>query len=290
MVSIQWFPGHMAKAKRLLLEHIKLVDVVIELRDARIPLSSANPLLAEIIGAKSRLIVLTKADLSNKQLTKEWVKYFASQGVQAEAVVLPGSGVSRQILPAVRKLAEPRLPRDKVSGVPLRAVRTMVAGIPNVGKSSLINALAGRAAAKTGAMPGVTKAKQWIKLSEGVELLDTPGLLWPKLEDPEVAHRLAITGAIGRGGFDELELAAWLLRFLATHHPELLDRYKLEDKDLPDYGLLEAVGRKRGCLVSGGKVDFTRTAEIVLSEFRTGKMGAISLDVIPREDESDEVQ
>ncbi len=283
-MSIQWFPGHMAKAKRLLLEHIKLVDVVIELRDARIPLSSANPLLAEIIGEKPRLIVMTKADLSNKQLTKEWMKHFSSQGLQAEAVVLPGSGVIRQLLPIVRKLAEAKLPRDKATGNPLRAVRTMVAGIPNVGKSSLINALAGRAAAKTGAMPGVTKAKQWIKLAEGVELLDTPGLLWPKLEDPEVAHKLAITGAIGRGGFDDLELAAWLLSFLSIHHSELLDRYKLQDRDLPGHELLEAVGRKRGCLVSGGKVDLTRAAEIVLGEFRTGKMGVISLDRTPHED------
>lgn len=289
-MSVQWFPGHMAKAKRLLLENIKLVDVVIELRDARIPGSSNNPLLSEIIGQKPRLVVLTKSDLANPPATEQWLAYLRRTGAsEAIAVDLHSAAVSRLLLPRLQRLAAPHVPRNKQNGAPLRAVRTMVVGIPNVGKSSLINALAKRAAAKTGAMPGVTRAKQWIRLAADVELLDTPGLLWPKLEDAEGGRKLAVTGAVGQGGFDELELSGWLLTYLAAYYPQLLQRYQVSDLQQGGEELLMAVGRRRGCLVGGGSVDLTRTAELVLAEFRAGKLGPITLDQVPAGESDDAV-
>lgn len=281
-MSVHWFPGHMAKAKKLLVENVKLVDVVIELRDARIPESSYNPLLQEIIGAKPRLVILTKSDLASPQLTNAWLTHLRHSGVaEALALDLHSANIGRLLLPKLERIAAPHVPRNKQNGAALRPVRTMVMGIPNVGKSSLINALAKRAAAKTGAMPGVTRAKQWIRVEEGIELLDTPGMLWPKLEDPEGARKLAATGAVGQGGFDQLELASWLLVYLAANHPELLARYQITEFDLPGHELLSAVGRRRGCIVSGGAVDMSRAAEVVLAEFRTGKMGPVTLDAVP---------
>ncbi len=276
----------MAKAKRLLQENIKLVDVVIELRDARIPQASANPLLAEIIGRKPRIIVLAKADLADKEQTRAWVTYF-EQTEHLRAVALDGrdrKGVNRLLLPQIKTLADPLVPRSKQGNFPLRPARSMVVGIPNIGKSTLLNTLAGRAIAKTGALPGVTRSKQWIKLRDGSQLLDTPGILWPRLDDPLVARQLAVTGAIGEGGFDQYQLATWLLKYLGNHFPHMLGRYKLEDTDLSGNQLLEAVGRVRGCLVAGGQVDLDRAADLVLTDFRAGKLGPITLEVPPQGD------
>lgn len=283
-MSIQWFPGHMAKAKRLLTENIKLVDVVIELRDARIPLASANPLLAKIVNKKPRIIVLAKADLASADQTKDWVAYFERvEQIKAVALNMKGrSNAGRMLLPLIKTAADPLIPRSKQGGFPLRPARIMIVGIPNIGKSTLINQLAGKATAKTGALPGVTRIKQWIKLSEGIELLDTPGILWPKLDDPLVARQLVVTGAVGQGGFDEYELSTWLLSYLANHFPYLLERYKLTTVDLPGDQLLEAVGRARGCLISGGQVDLSRAADIVLADFRAGKLGAVTLESPPQ--------
>ncbi len=289
-MSVQWFPGHMAKAQKLLTENVKLVDVVMELRDARIPESSYNPLLQTVIGTKPRLVILTKSDLADAQATKEWMVHLRQSGdAEVLAIDVHSSSLGKAILPKLEQLAAPKLPRNKQNGAPLRPVRTMVVGIPNVGKSSLINALAKRAAAKTGALPGVTRAKQWIRLAESVELLDTPGMLWPKLEDPEGARKLAVTGAVGQGGFDELELAAWLLAYLAAQHGDLLQRYRVADLTQSGEQLLSEVGRRRGCLVAGGKVDLSRAADLVLLEFRTGKMGAITLDEVPNRGTADEI-
>ncbi|NLY54715.1 MAG: ribosome biogenesis GTPase YlqF [Firmicutes bacterium] len=286
-MSIQWFPGHMAKAKRLLLENIKLVDVVIELRDARIPLASANPLLDEIIGQKPRIIVLAKTDLADKLLTRQWIDYME----QVEQVTVVGLNLkqtnlaTRALLPHIQALSEPLVPKSKKGNFPLRPARTMVVGIPNVGKSSLINSLSGKARAKTGALPGVTRTKQWIKLASRVELLDTPGILWPRLDDTRVARLLAVTGAVGQGGFDEYELTAWFLQFLARNFHAALGRYQIEDYTLSGEQLLEQVGRARGCLVASGKVDLLRAAAIVLADFRTGKMGPITLERPPSHDQ-----
>ncbi len=279
-MSIQWFPGHMAKAKKLLAECIPLVDVVIELRDARIPVSSSNPLLAEMLGGKPRVIALTKPDLADERRTVAFMARFAGEGLACAAVNTRDSKGTRELLGIVKQVAQRTIPRDGASSRALRMPRAMVAGIPNVGKSSLINALAQRKAARTGALPGLTRAKQWIHLSSVLEILDTPGLLWPRLDDPEIAFRLAVTGAIGEGGFDRFALAERLVRLLTHEYPAVLaERYRVEvDISAGEGSILTAIGERRGCLTSGGKVDLARVADLILLEFRSGKMGRFTLD------------
>ncbi|HSL94242.1 MAG TPA: ribosome biogenesis GTPase YlqF [Bacillota bacterium] len=277
---IQWFPGHMTKARRLLVENVALVDLVLELRDARVPVSGANPLINELIGKKPRLIVFTKEDLADPRLTQAHLAHFQAAGSMAVALDVRDRRKVRKLLGEIRKATSPLLPTDRKTGSPLRAARILVAGIPNVGKSTLINTFSDRSATKTGALPGVTRAKQWIRLTDGVELLDTPGLLWPRIDDGVVAFRLAVTGSIGEGGFVNTELAASLLAFLSSEYPELLkDRYGISLDDGADgYALLAAVAGRRGLLVQGGQPDHERSANVVLSEFRQGKLGRITLD------------
>ena len=281
--GIQWFPGHMKKAQRIIEENLKLVDVVIELLDARIPLSSANPMLAEIIQDKPRVVALNKADLADPAKTKAWVAYFSAHGVPAVAVdATKGRGVKR-LVQLAEELARPKTEKFVKAGGKARSARCMILGIPNVGKSSLINRLAGAAITKTADKPGVTRAKQWIKIAKGLDLLDTPGILWPKFEDPSVGLKLAFTGAINDDIYDLEQVTALLLEILRRDYPErLIERFKLKG-ELPKAGLelLEAIGRKRGCLVKGGVVDLDKAQRIVMTEFRAGKLGTVTLDEVP---------
>lgn len=277
---VQWFPGHMAKAQKMIRENLKLVDVAIELLDARIPRSSANPALAQIIEGKPRVVVLNKADLADARATARWIERFASAGVAAIAVdAMTGKG-AKQLVAKVEELARPQTERLAAKGVKPRAARAMILGIPNVGKSSLINRLAGQSIAKTADRPGVTRAKQWIKVGRRMELLDTPGVLWPKFEDKEVGLRLAFTGAVNDEVYDMEKVVHAFLDVLRLYYPQdLAVRYKLSDALPPDsVALLDAIGKKRGCLRGGGLIDREKVRRILLDEFRAGKLGRITLD------------
>ena len=278
-MEIQWFPGHMAKARRQVKEDLKLVDAVIEILDARIPASSRNPDINEIVGGKPRLIILNKSDLANPVSTKRWEDFFLKTGCLAVAVdSASGRGV-REVPGLIQQLTAPKMASLVASGRRPRPARCMVLGIPNVGKSFFINKLVGRRTAKTENRPGVTRGRQWIKVAGNLELMDTPGILWPKLGDTGVSFRLAVTGAIKEEVFDLNAVAGELLKWLAGNYPEAIrERYKLEE--LPDEPeeLLEAVGAKRGFFNSGGTVDTLKSAKTVLKEFRGGKLGRFTLE------------
>ena len=280
---IQWYPGHMKKARELVEENLKLVDVVVELLDARIPAASANPMLREIIGDKPRIVALNKKDLADEKMTKRWLEYFRDEKLPAVALdSVTGKGM-RELLSLIEKAAKYRTEKLVSKGVAARKARVMVLGIPNVGKSSLINRLAGAAKAKTADKPGVTRAKQLIRIGADVDLLDTPGILWPKFEDPEVGLRLAFTGAVNDEIYDMENVAHLLLAALRRDHPERLqERFKFKE-ELPETteALMDAIGRKRGCLLKGGRIDLEKVQHILLSEFRMGKFGKISLDEPP---------
>ena len=280
--SLQWYPGHMRKAERLVKENLKLVDVVVELLDARIPMSSANPVLREIVGGKPRLIVLNKADLADETMTRAWAKYFAGQGITAVPVdAVKGRGV-KELVQAIAKCAKPKTDKLVQHGAKARAARCMILGIPNVGKSSLINHLSGGTKTKVENRPGVTRAKQWIRLGAQLELLDMPGILWPKFEDQQAALHLAFTGAINDNVYDVAGVVLLLLDTLRTKYPVVLsERFRLEGELPSGVMLLEEIGRKRGCLRAGGKIDYEKTEQIILTDFRSGRFGRITLDVLP---------
>ncbi len=279
-MNIQWFPGHMAKTRRLITENLKLVDIVVELKDARIPYSSTNPILKEVLGNKPRVIALNKCDMADENMLKEWIAYYKSQGIVAVPVdSIKGTGIGtlkNEINNALRDKAK----RDAEKGMKPRDPRMMVVGIPNVGKSSFINKLSGKAGAKTGDRPGVTTSKQWIRISGGYELLDTPGILWPKFEDEFVGRNLAFTGAIRDEVYDVAEVACELCTLLAKKAPKTLcEKYKLNSVEgLMGHEILFEIGKKRGCLISGGDVDYDRVARILLDEFRACKLGKIVLE------------
>ncbi|GGH74920.1 ribosome biogenesis GTPase A [Pullulanibacillus pueri] len=280
-MTIQWYPGHMAKAKREMIEKIKQIDVVIELVDARIPESSRNPLVDEIAGQKPRLVILNKSDLADPKQTERWQAYFQKQGFSTIAVnSQTGSGTDK-IAMSVSQLTAERRQRLENKGVNPRADRALILGIPNVGKSTLINRLANKRIAKIGDRPGITKTQQWIKIGSTLQLLDTPGILWPKFEDQTVGLRLAATGAIKDEVIDYEEIATYILRFMVQHYPEaLINRYGLsENLDTLDIvELYDAIGKKRGCLMSGGYIDYDKTAEIIVREFRSQKLGRVTLE------------
>ncbi len=279
MQNLQWFPGHMAKTRRLIEDNLKMIDVVVEILDSRIPYSGRNPYFNDIIKNKPRLIVMNKSDLSDPELTREWIAWYRAQGITVIPIsCTTGQGVNK-ITAEARALIQDKIDRDKEKGR-THTLKIMMVGIPNVGKSSLINRLAGKASAQTGDRPGVTRGKQWIRLKGDVELLDTPGILAPKFEDQEMAKRLAYTGAIKDEIMDTELLAYSLCAYLGKHYPELLcARYKLDSVDgLEGYEILEKIGRKRGFVISGGEVDMERAANMILDELRAAKIGKITLE------------
>ena len=286
-MTIQWFPGHMAKARRQIEEKLKLIDLAIELLDARIPLSSRNPMIDEIIKQKPRLVLLNKCDLADPAVTGEWTDYFAGRGLQALPVdSLSGYNVDA-ILPLGQKILAEQIEKRRKKGLKPRAIRGLIIGIPNVGKSTLINRLAGRKIAETGDRPGVTKGQQWIKTGAGLELLDTPGVLWPKFEDQEVGVRLAITGAIKEEILSTGDIAFAAVQYLVRHYGTALgERYSLTHVPAPEeaadretvIAVMEQIGRVRGCLKSGGVVDLEKASSVILRDLRSGKLGKISLE------------
>ncbi len=278
-MTIQWFPGHMAKARRQVTEKLKLVDMIMELVDARIPFSSRNPMIGEIIGQKPRLILLNKADLADKSITEEWIQYYRKQGVTALAINSQTGANTKEIVAASQDLLKEKIERMKRKGLKPRAIRAMIVGIPNVGKSTLINRLAGRNIAKTGNTPGVTKAQQWIKVGKVLELLDTPGILWPKFEDQETGYKLALTGAIKDTILNLQDICVYGLRFLERNYPDrLLERYRLEEIPEDIVELFNEIGKRRGCLMSGGEVDYDKVSELVIREIRGLQFGAMSFE------------
>lgn len=277
-MHFQWYPGHMTKAKRMMQENIKLIDLVIELVDARIPLSSRNPDIDELGKNKARLVLLNKADLAEDKWNDAWAEYFKKKGFSVVKVDSRKGGGIKSIQGVIREACAEKIERDRKRGILNRPVRAMVVGIPNVGKSTFINALAGKACAKTGNKPGVTKGKQWIRLNKQVELLDTPGILWPKFEDQEVGLKLAFIGSIKDEVLQTEELAAELIHFLRTAYPEVLaDKYNIE-MDEDDYVVLNHIAKSRNCIVRGNELDTEKAALLLLDDFRNGKLGRLTLE------------
>ncbi|MFC4617325.1 ribosome biogenesis GTPase YlqF [Camelliibacillus cellulosilyticus] len=279
-MPIQWYPGHMAKAKRQMEEKMKLIDVIIELVDARIPISSRNPMVDEIAGTKPRLLILNKSDLADQNKNDEWIDYFRNTGNGALTVNAQTATGVANIPDAVRELTASRRQKSEKKGVRPRADRALILGIPNVGKSTLINRLAGRKIAKIGDRPGITKGQQWIKVGKTMELLDTPGILWPKFDDEIVGLRLAATGAIKDELLDYQEIAAFILKFMRVNYPSfLIERYQLAEPLERDTILLfDEIGKKRGCLMAGARIDYDKTAEIIVRDFRSQKLGRVTLE------------
>lgn len=278
--SIQWFPGHMAKTRRMITDSLKLVDLVLEIADARIPRSSRNPELDQWVSGKPRILMLNKSDNADPELTRRWLEYYRAEGLPAFACdCKTGTGVN-QFAPLVKRTLAELLARREEKGMAGRMIRVMVVGVPNVGKSSFINRMAGSRRAKAEDRPGVTRGKQWVSLDKDMELLDMPGVLWPKFDDPLVGEKLAFTGAVKDDVIDIELLAARLLANLAKEYPKRLEeRYKLSDfGELDGWALLEQVGRKRGMLISGGEVNTERAAITVVDEYRSGKLGRITFE------------
>ena len=279
-MNIQWYPGHMTKTRRQIEADLKQVDAVCEIVDARIPVSSRNPDIDAICGSKPRIIVLNRMDLADPNATKKWAAYFKQKGMAVLATDCKTRKGIADFTPAARTACAEKLERDAKRGMN-RPLRVMVVGIPNVGKSTLINQISGRKGAKAENRPGVTRGKQWVTVDSGLQLLDTPGILWPKFEDPNVGMMLAYTGAVKEGVIDIEELACRLMELLLKYYPNtLLERYKVEAPEgTPGWELIEIAGRKRGYLVSGGEVNTERMSKVLLDEFRGGKLGKFTLEM-----------
>ena len=287
-MNIQWYPGHMTKAKRAMKEDVKLVDLVIELVDARAPLASRNPDIDSLAAGKGRVILLNKADLASEKANAAWITYFESQGFQVMKIDARAKATLKQLNALIQEACKETIERDRRRGILNRPVRAMVVGIPNVGKSTFINSFAGKAAAKTGNKPGVTKGNQWIRLNKQVELLDTPGILWPKFEDQRVGLLLAFLGSINDEILEKDELASELADYLRNITPGLLkERYGIEEDGKKPYELLDEIAAARACLTKGGVNDLTKAARLLLDEFRGGKLGRITLEMPEKKEEAE---
>lgn len=274
----QWYPGHMTKAKRQMQEDIKLIDLIIELVDARIPLSSRNPDIDQLGQNKARLILLNKSDLADERHNEAWTNYFHEKGYQVAKINARERGTLKSLQGVIMEACKEKIERDRRRGIKNRPIRAMVVGIPNVGKSTFINSFAGKAVAKTGNKPGVTKGKQWIRLNKNVELLDTPGILWPKFEDQTVGLKLAMIGSIKDDILNVEELALEVIKAISANYPGMLaKRYNIEEQESA-LAMMEAIAVERKCLMKGSELDYLKTANIILEEFRNGKIGRITLE------------
>ena len=277
-MNYQWYPGHMTKAKRMMQEDIKLIDLVIEIIDARVPLSSRNPDIDELGKNKARLIILNKSDLADEKKNDAWAAWFQGKGCFTAKVNARNGAGMKKIQDTIQEACKEKIERDRKRGIMNRPVRAMVVGIPNVGKSTFINTLAGKACAKTGNKPGVTKGKQWIRLNKNIELLDTPGILWPKFEDQLVGLKLAVVGSIKDELLQSEELAMWLIAYLRKEYADLLtERYQIEE-DGTDLEILERIAQSRGCRLKGNLPDYPKTAALIVEDFRSGRLGRITLE------------
>ena len=285
--SINWYPGHMLKTKKQIIEDLKLIDVIIEILDARVPVASQNPELKEITSNKKKIIVLNKSDLANEEETKKWIEYFKTQGIKAISTDSnSGKGV-KETLKQVQDIMQEELIKAANKGRTNRNIRIMIVGIPNVGKSSFINRMINKKSAEVGNRPGVTKQKQWVRISSNIELLDTPGVLWPKFENQDIALKLAYTGTIKDELLDKTDVAYNLLKNLEKNHKkELFERYKLTDEEINSIileednilAIMNLIAKKRGAIISGGEIDYEKISSIILNDFRTGKIGKITLE------------
>lgn len=278
-MNIQWYPGHMTKARRMMQENIKLVDLVIELVDARVPLSSRNPDIDDLGRNKARLLLLNKSDLADEAANEAWSAYFRAKGFQVVKLNSRSGAGFKSVNAAVQEACKEKIERDRRRGILNRPVRAMVAGIPNVGKSTFINSFAGKACTKTGNKPGVTKGAQWVRLNKQVELLDTPGILWPKFEDQEVGIKLAMIGSIKEEILNTEELSLELLKLLKARYSGTIGERYGADETLGEVELLGEIAKRRGCLMKGGEPDLTKAAAILLEDFRSGKLGRITLEL-----------
>lgn len=288
-MNIQWYPGHMTKAKRAMKEDIKLIDLVIELVDARVPLGSRNPDIDELAKGKGRMVLLNKADLADEHQNEAWMAYFKEKGLHVVKVNARSGMGLKQITPLVQEACKEKIERDRKRGILNRPVRTMVVGIPNVGKSTFINSFAGKACVKTGNKPGVTKGNQWIRLNKTLELLDTPGILWPRFEDQKVGLNLAFIGSINDEIIDKEELAVEFIRLMKKRYPNnLAERYGVETEGEDAYEILRRIAQARGCLLKGNEFDTKKAANLLMDDFRSGKLGRITLESPEEEAENAE--
>ena len=287
--AINWYPGHMLKTKKQIIEDLKLIDVIIEILDARIPIASQNPDIRQITANKKKIVVLNKSDLANEIETKKWIEFFKNQGIIAIATDSNiGKGV-KETLKLVQEVMKEELEKASMKGIKNKNIRIMICGIPNVGKSSFINRMINKKSAEVGNKPGVTKQKQWVRISTNIELLDTPGVLWPKFENQDISLKLAYTGTIKDEILDKTDIAYNLLKYLEKNNKkELFERYKLTDQEINSIisedddtiKLMNLIAKKRGAIISGGEIDYERTSAIILNDFRTGKIGRITLEKV----------